>query len=95
MAVPTHPVVGEGPVSLPFFSDSVVLSTWPWTTTTLCGTNVGDGYGLLRVQQLRPAGSIEFMEIRPGTTTCIERWWSGLDINAMNVSSSPLTVRTY
>ena len=87
--------VASGPVRLPDFGDNVTMSTWTWTTTTLCGTNVGDNYGLLRLQPLQPGASAEFIEIRPGVTSCVERWWSGADVNAMNVSSSALTVATY
>ncbi|GAB1646453.1 hypothetical protein KRMM14A1259_68760 [Krasilnikovia sp. MM14-A1259] len=90
----TSTAAGSGPVVLANFDDNVNLSTQAWAPTTLCVSNLGRQYGLLRLQQLRPGGTAEFIEVQATTTTCIERWWSGVDVNAMNVSSSPLSVAT-
>ena len=83
-----------GSAYLASFSDNANLPSRRWIQTTLCVANVGGQYGLLRMQPIRPSATPEFVEVQPGTTVCVERWWSGVQINAMNVSPSPLRVTT-
>jgi hypothetical protein len=72
-----------------------LYSTWFWGATRLCATSAG-GPGTLTVQSTSPAAAgPEDLYIGSGSTQCIDRWWFGVPVWAINSGNVTLAVSTH
>jgi hypothetical protein len=69
-------------------------STWFWGTTRLCATNLGGSPGRVTVQSTSPAAGPEYLYPQAGGTVCIDRWWWGVPVWAINSGFTTLAVST-
>ena len=74
--------------------DQQLYSTWFWGSTRLCVTNLGTSPGELTVQSTSPAAGPEILPLGGRASQCIDRWWWGVPVWAINSGSTTLTVST-
>ncbi|WP_433727132.1 hypothetical protein ACQP2Y_11580 [Actinoplanes sp. CA-051413] len=71
-----------------------LYSTWFWGATRLCATNYDGRTGTLTVQSTSPAAGPEYLSVPSGSTACIDRWWWGVPVWAINSGVTDLYVST-
>ncbi|MDQ0840401.1 hypothetical protein [Streptomyces sp. V1I6] len=75
-----------------YYHDAYNFPTWVFGRTRLCVTADYSAPGTARVQSSAPLAAPEYVSVAAGQTRCIERWWGGFPVNAMNITYSRLTV---
>ena len=75
-----------------YYHDAYTFPTWVFRKTRLCVTADHSAPGTARVQSSAPLAAAERVSVAAGRTRCIERWWGGFPVNAMNITYSRLIV---
>ncbi|NUK24389.1 hypothetical protein [Streptomyces lunaelactis] len=75
-----------------YYHDDYNFPTWVFGKTRLCVTAGYSAPGTARVQSRAPLAAPEYVSVGAGQTRCVERWWGGFPVNAMNITYSRLTV---
>lgn len=91
--VPQQTVGASGSsTNLPNPGDHIDFRTWAWGATKINVYNYGGGAGQAKIQAWVTGADPEYIDVAPGESRSIKRWWFGNLVNVSNSGSSPLTV---